>query len=86
MIGVVSQGPVYHDLFEEFAYLATQGMCPLGAPHERGHKDGWGLVCFQNGALNGSARLRDLAHHAYRPLPLLSTEADAFESPRYWTL
>lgn len=51
MLGVVSQGPVYYDLFEEFADLATQGMCPIGAPDERGHKDGWGLACFQNGAL-----------------------------------
>jgi len=51
MLGVVSQGPVYYDLFEEFADLATQGMCPLGAPDERGHKDGWGLACFQDGAL-----------------------------------
>jgi predicted glutamine amidotransferase len=42
---------VYYDLFEEFADLATQGMCPIGAPDERGHKDGWGLACFQNGAL-----------------------------------
>lgn len=51
MMGVVSQGPVYYDLFEEFADLATQGMCPLGAPDERGHKDGWGLLCFRNGEL-----------------------------------
>ena len=51
MMGVVSRGPVYYDLFEEFADLATQGMCPLGAPDERGHKDGWGLACFRNGAL-----------------------------------
>jgi predicted glutamine amidotransferase len=51
MMGVVSQGPVYYDLFEEFADLATNGMCPIGAPDERGHKDGWGLACFQNGAL-----------------------------------
>ncbi len=51
MLGVVSQGPVYYDLFEEFADLATQGMCPLGAPDEHGHKDGWGLACFQDGAL-----------------------------------
>jgi len=51
MMGVVSRGPVYYDLFEEFADLATRGMCPLGAPDERGHKDGWGLACFQNGAL-----------------------------------
>src|SRR5882762_8268242 len=51
MMGVMSQGPVYYDLFEEFADLATQGMCPLGAPDERGHKDGWGLACFQNGTL-----------------------------------
>jgi predicted glutamine amidotransferase len=51
MVGVVSQGPVYYDLFEEFADLATKGMCPIGAPDERGHKDGWGLACFHNGAL-----------------------------------
>ncbi len=51
MMGIVSQGPVYYDLFEEFADLATQGMCPLGAPDERGHKDGWGLACYQDGAL-----------------------------------
>jgi predicted glutamine amidotransferase len=51
MMGVVSQGPVYYDLFEEFADLASQGMCPLGAPDERGHKDGWGLLCFRNGGL-----------------------------------
>ncbi len=50
-MGVVSQGPVYYDLFEEFADLATHGMCPIGAPDERGHKDGWGLACFQNGQL-----------------------------------
>jgi predicted glutamine amidotransferase len=51
MMGVVSRGPVYYDLFEEFADLSTQGMCPIGAPDERGHKDGWGLLCFQNGEL-----------------------------------
>ena len=51
MLGVVSRGPVYYDLFEEFADLATQGMCPIGAPDERGHKDGWGLACFRNGTL-----------------------------------
>ena len=56
MMGVVSRGPVYYDLFEEFADLATQGMCPLGAPDERGHKDGWGLACFQNGALKVHTR------------------------------
>ena len=50
-MGVVSQGPVYYDLFEEFADLASQGMCPIGAPDERGHRDGWGLACFQNGVL-----------------------------------
>jgi len=36
MMGVVSRGPVYYDLFEEFADLATKGMCPPGAPEERG--------------------------------------------------
>jgi len=57
MMGVVSRGPVYYDLFEEFADLATQGMCPIGAPDERGHKDGWGLACFQNGSL--TVHMRD---------------------------
>ncbi len=57
MIGVVSRGPVYYDLFEEFADLATQGMCPIGAPDERGHKDGWGLACFLNGTL--TVHMRD---------------------------
>jgi predicted glutamine amidotransferase len=56
MMGVVSQGPVYYDLFEEFADLAAKGMCPIGAPDERGHKDGWGLACFQNGALKMHVR------------------------------
>src|SRR2546430_11565914 len=56
MMGVVSRGPVYYDLFEEFADLATQGMCPLGAPDARGHKDGWGLACFQNGSLKWHMR------------------------------
>jgi len=51
MMGVVSRGPVYYDLFEEFADLSTKGMCPIGAPDERGHKDGWGLACFKNGEL-----------------------------------
>ena len=35
MMGVVSRGPLYYDLFEEFADLATKGMCPIGAPDER---------------------------------------------------
>jgi predicted glutamine amidotransferase len=51
MMGVISRGPVHYELFEEFADLATQGMCPIGAPDERGHRDGWGLACFQNGSL-----------------------------------
>ena len=42
---------MYYDLFEEFADLATRRMCPIGAPDERGHKDGWGLACFRNGVL-----------------------------------
>ena len=56
MMGVVSRGPVYYDLFEEFADLSTKGMCPIGAPDERGHKDGWGVACFQNGALTMHVR------------------------------
>src|SRR5438046_10453730 len=51
MMGVVSRGPVYYDLFEEFADLATPGMCPIGALDERGHTDRWGLACLQNGSL-----------------------------------
>jgi len=39
MMGVVSRAPVYYDLFEELADLATQGMCPIGAPDERGRDD-----------------------------------------------
>lgn len=58
MMGVVSQGPVDYDLFEEFADLATRGKAPLGAPDERGHKDGWGLACFRDGAL--AVHMRDV--------------------------
>ena len=39
MMGVVSRAPVYYDLFEELADLATQGMCPIGAPDGRGRDD-----------------------------------------------
>src|SRR2546428_8334189 len=39
MMGVVSRGPVYYDLFEEFADLAPQGMCPIAAPDGRGRED-----------------------------------------------
>jgi len=41
MMGVVSRGPVYYDLFEEVADLATNCMCPIGAPDEREHTDSW---------------------------------------------
>jgi len=51
LIGVVSRGPVYYDLFEEFADFATKGMCPIRSPDERGHQEGWGLACSQNGSL-----------------------------------
>jgi predicted glutamine amidotransferase len=56
MLGVVSRGPVHYDLFKGFADQATRGMCPIGAPDERGHKDGWGLACFQNGVLEVHVR------------------------------
>jgi len=56
MLGVVSRGPVPYDLFEEFADLAATGACPSGPPDERGHRDGWGLVAFLNGALLVDAR------------------------------
>ena len=39
MMGVVIRGPVYYDLFEEFADLATQGIRPIGAPDGRGRED-----------------------------------------------
>jgi len=32
------------------------GMCPDGGPDARGHREGWGLVCFQNGRLSVDMR------------------------------
>src|SRR3989454_4002041 len=51
LFGAMSQGPVYYDLFEEFADLAVMGNTPRGGADERGHRDGWGLAFFRNGAL-----------------------------------
>jgi len=51
LFGAISQGPVYYELFEEFADLAVLGNTPRGGPDERGHRDGWGLAFFRNGAL-----------------------------------
>ena len=51
MMGVVSRDAVPYELFPAFADLASRGMCPVGSPDERGHKDGWGLACFHGGDL-----------------------------------
>jgi predicted glutamine amidotransferase len=56
MFAALASGPVPYDLFEEFADLAETGMCPEGGADARGHKDGWGLVAFHNGALVVEAR------------------------------
>src|SRR2546425_12105965 len=56
LFGAMSQGPVYYDLFEEFADLAVMGNTPRGGADERGHRDGWGLAFFRNGALVGHVR------------------------------
>ncbi len=52
----MSLGPVYYDLFEEFADLAVLGNTPRGGPDEKGHRDGWGLACFHNGKLRDHVR------------------------------
>jgi hypothetical protein len=41
MMGIVSQGLVSYDLFEELADPARE-VCPIGAPDGRGHTDGGG--------------------------------------------
>ena len=51
LFGAVSLGPVYYELFEEFADLAVRGNTPRGGPDERGHRDGWGLAFYRNGSL-----------------------------------
>ena len=51
LFGAVSLGPVYYELFEEFADLAVMGNTPRGGPDERGHRDGWGLAFYRNGSL-----------------------------------
>ncbi len=56
LFGAVSKGPVYYDLFEEFADLAEKGNTSSGSPDRRGHRDGWGLVLFRNGRLEAQAR------------------------------
>jgi predicted glutamine amidotransferase len=62
LFGAVSHGPVYYDLFEEFADLAVTGNTSSGHPDERGHRDGWGLVMFRNGTLEQQARGAGSAH------------------------
>ncbi len=56
LFGAISRGPVYYDLFEEFADLAVMGNTPRGSPDERGHRDGWGIACFHNGKLRDHIR------------------------------
>lgn len=56
LFGAKSRGPVYYDLFEEFADLAETGNTSSGHPDARGHRDGWGLVLFRNGRLEAHAR------------------------------
>jgi predicted glutamine amidotransferase len=56
IFGAISVGPVYYDLFEEFADLAVLGNTPRGGPDERGHRDGWGIACFHNGSLRDHVR------------------------------
>ena len=51
LFGAISHGPVYYELFEEFADLAVMGNTPRGGADERGHRDGWGLAFFRNGVL-----------------------------------
>ena len=51
LFGAISHGPVYYELFEEFAELAVLGNTPRGGADERGHRDGWGLAFFRNGKL-----------------------------------
>ena len=61
LFGAVSQGPIYYDLFEEFADLAMIGNTPSGHPDERGHHDGWGIAFFRNGKLAQHVRSRGAA-------------------------
>ena len=56
LFGAISHGPVYYELFEEFADLALLGNTPRGGPDDRGHRDGWGLAFFRNGKLVDHAR------------------------------
>jgi len=56
LFGAVSVGPVYYDLFEEFADLAVMGNTPRGGADARGHRDGWGIACFHNGTLRDHIR------------------------------
>ena len=61
LFGAVSQGPIYYDLFEEFADLAVVGNTPSGHPDERGHQSGWGIAFFENGKLAQHVRGRGAA-------------------------
>ena len=56
LFGALSHGPVYYELFEEFADLAVLGNTPRGGPDDRGHRDGWGLAFFRNGKLVNHVR------------------------------
>jgi len=57
MMGVVSRGPVYYDLFEEFADLATQACVPWGTGRTRARRqprDSTGFDVSHPCALPGS--------------------------------
>src|SRR3970282_2171451 len=54
LFGAIGPGPIYYDLFEEFADLAIMCNTPTGGPDHRGHPDGWALVFLQH---------RKLIHH-----------------------
>ncbi len=61
LFGAIGTGPIYYDLFEEFADLAIMGNTPTGGPDHRGHPDGWGLAFYQNGKLVHHVRGRGAA-------------------------
>jgi predicted glutamine amidotransferase len=46
MLAIVARGAIPYELFEEFADLADKGRTRDGPPDERGHKEGWGVLCF----------------------------------------
>jgi len=51
LLGILGGEALRREWFDTFADLAVTGNTPGGAPDERGHGDGWGLVLFRNGVL-----------------------------------